>query len=99
MCEAINKRTTKHIQKNIEAQRSTLNSKDICEYIKIEYDVLLPKRIIIDYLKKNLNLSFKRVSSRPVLKDFSKIDALKWLFTVEIKILLIIQKYLWILMK
>ena len=84
MREAINKRTTKHIQKYIEAQRSTFNSKDICEYIKMEYDVLLPKRIIIDYLKKNLNLSFKRVSLRPVLKDFSKIDALKWLFAVEI---------------
>ena len=84
MREAINKRTTNHIQKYTEAQRSTFNSKDICEYIKMEYDVLLPKRIIIDYLKKNLNFSFKRVSSRPVLKDFSKIDALKWLFAVEI---------------
>ena len=83
MREAINKRTTKHIQKYIESQRSTFNSKDICEYIKMEYDVFLHKRTIIDYLKKDLNLSFKRVSSRPIFKDFSKIDALKWLFAVE----------------
>ena len=67
----------------IENEQGVYTSKEVQMYLKSEYELNLSSSSIIQHMKSNHNLSFKRVSFRPVFTDFDHIQRLKLLFAVE----------------
>ena len=62
----------KDVDKFFELERRLFNSKDVQEYIKAERNVALHQKTIIDYMKRELNLSLKRFHPDLYLKTFAE---------------------------
>ena len=74
---------SKYASNYIENEKDAFFSKDVQMYLKSEYELNLSSSSIIQHMKSNHNLSFKRVSSRPIFIDFYHIQRLKLLIAVE----------------
>ena len=54
------------IRAYVQGKKDLFNSSDISKHIRQTYNVLLQKRSIIEFLKDDMNMTYKKVSSRPL---------------------------------
>ena len=67
----------------IAMQRSAFSSSDVRSYLSFKLNVDYSQKGIIEFMKKTLGLSYKKWSSRPVMKDSDRVNAFKTLFWIE----------------
>ena len=78
----ISKKVVEVVQEFINCQDTPIWSKDIWKYVQENLKISIAPNTITKYLKSNMKMSFKRVSSRQIKADFQRIRKLKMLFAV-----------------
>ena len=77
------KKVVKHIEKYCEACEDPFWIKDVQNSLKENFSTDYPYQLIRDIMKKDMRLSFKRVSSRPMIFDYNKIKILRTIFWID----------------
>ena len=78
----ISKKVVEVVQEFINCQDTPIWSKDIWKYVQENLKISIAPNTMTKYLKSNMKMSFKRVSSRQIKVDFQRIRKLKMLFAV-----------------
>ena len=71
------------IKKFIDSTETTLTTKDIEHFLKEELNAKVKPRDILRFIKTELRLSYKRISSRPVLPEPARVRVLRKIFAIE----------------
>ena len=73
----------KYIKNYVLNAKGTLTAKDVTESINKELRTSHPVSFIRNMMKRDVNLSFKRVKSRPNNVDFKRVHSIRSLFAVK----------------
>ena len=71
------------IENYVQNSCNVFNSNDIARYIQQVFNVTLQKRSIIKFLKEDMNMSYRRASSRPLQANSCSNQVFKLLFCIE----------------
>ena len=66
----------------ITMQNSAFSNSDVRSFLRFKLNVDYSQKGIIEFMKKTLGLSYKKWSTRPTIKDYYRINALKTLFWI-----------------